>query len=57
VVLPLDRLLSGGVASGRTFYANFCRAMPRPERRFLAWGPNFDDSFHVPSRLPELVLE
>jgi len=49
--IPLATLIAGGVQPGGTFYANLCRSIPPPNKGFLTWSPNFDDSFHVPERL------
>lgn len=57
LVLPLDRLLPGGLKSGDSFYANFFRATGEKPRELLGWTPNFRASFHVPERLGELKLE
>ena len=56
VVLPLARILPGGIESGDTFFANFFRAV-RDQRELLGWSPTFIDGFHAPDRLGELRLE
>jgi hypothetical protein len=55
--IPLATLIAGGVQPGGTFYANLCRSIPPPNKAFLTWSPNFDDSFHVPERLGEFRLD
>jgi hypothetical protein len=57
VVLPLDRLLPGGLASGDIFYANFFRATAGTPRELLGWTPTFSGRFHAPERLGKLTLE
>ncbi|MBI2302217.1 MAG: DUF4838 domain-containing protein [Armatimonadetes bacterium] len=56
LAFPLDRLLSGGAAPDKPFYANFYRASPGAEK-LLAWSPTFASGFQDTARLPELVLE
>ncbi len=57
VSLPLENLVPGGVQPGGVFYANLCRSVAPPSQLFLTWSPNFDESFHVLTRLGEFRLE
>jgi len=52
-----DTLVPGGMKQGVPFYANFCRIMRSPTQTLLTWTPNFDNNFHVLTRLGELRLE
>ena len=56
LAFPLAKALPGGLRSGGKFYANFYRATAG-ERDYLAWSPNFVNSFHELGRLGEFTLE
>ena len=57
VVLPLSRLLPGGVSSGDIFFAGFFRATGGTPRELLGWTPTFSGRFHAPERFGQLRLE
>ena len=57
--LPLDKLVLGGLKSGGVFYGNLCRQAGGGDtyRDYLAWSPNYSNSFHQPERFSEFTLE
>jgi len=57
VSIPLENLVPVGVKQGVPLYANFCRIMRSPTQTLLTWTPNFDNNFHVLTRLGELRPE
>jgi len=59
LAFPLDTLVPGGLQSGSVFYGNFNRSAGSGVhyREYLAWSPNYAESFHAPERLGELTLQ
>jgi len=56
IALPLDKITPNGINTHGKLYANFYRRTPAPGKN-TAWSPNFQENFHLLSRLGELSLQ